>query len=93
MDNSKNDMPPDLSIRGHKKYSSFHRCLYKTGSCLQFTPEKYAKVVVVCAKLHNLYIEDGMEENYDPAVQNNNDLNFDLEPNAHRRREPLINTF
>ena len=66
-----------------------------TGGCLQFTLEKCAKVVVVCARLHNLCIEDGMEENYDPAVQNhnNNDLNFDLEPNAHRRREALINTF
>ena len=72
------------------------RCLHKTGGCLQFAPEKCAKVFVVCAKLHNVCIEDGTEVE---EIQNDNDNNNDIftndvnEPNAVRAREALINTF
>ncbi|WAR08737.1 HARB1-like protein [Mya arenaria] len=36
------------------------RCLHKTGGFLQITPEKAAKVFVVCAKLHNMCIDDAV---------------------------------
>lgn len=33
------------------------RCLHKTGGCLPFTPEKSARIVSVCCKLHNVCLE------------------------------------
>lgn len=72
----------------------FYRCLHKTGGCLQFSPEKCAKVFVVCAKLHNLCIDDGMAlEDIEIDNDNNNDMIVNNEPNAMRARSSIINTF
>jgi len=36
------------------------RCLHKSGGALQYTPEKCAKFIVVCAYLHNVCVDRGV---------------------------------
>ncbi|XP_052237734.1 putative nuclease HARBI1 [Dreissena polymorpha] len=73
------------------------RCLHKTGGYLQFSPQKIALVVTVCAKLHNLCLSDGFLDIDDIDVEDDDDnVQLPLENpdlNALRARALLIERF
>ncbi|WAR27691.1 HARB1-like protein [Mya arenaria] len=71
------------------------RCLHKTGGFLQITPEKAAKVFVVCAKLHNMCIDDAVVFDGQVHVAPDNAPPYigALDPNAQRDRRAIIARF
>ncbi|WAR04869.1 HARB1-like protein, partial [Mya arenaria] len=71
------------------------RCLHKTGGFLQITPEKAAKVFVVCAKLHNMCIDDAVVFDGQIHVAPDNAPPYigALDPNAQRDRRAIIARF
>ncbi|XP_052271216.1 putative nuclease HARBI1 isoform X2 [Dreissena polymorpha] len=73
------------------------RCLHKTGGYLQFSPQKIALVVTVCAKLHNLCLSDGFLDIDDIDVLDDDDnVQLPLENpdlNVLRARALLIERF
>ncbi|XP_052768749.1 putative nuclease HARBI1 isoform X2 [Mya arenaria] len=71
------------------------RCLHKTGGFFQITPEKAAKVFVVCAKLHNMCIDDAVVFDGQIHVAPDNAPPYigALDPNAQRDRRAIIARF
>ncbi|WAR20567.1 HARB1-like protein [Mya arenaria] len=70
-------------------------CLHKTGGFFQITPEKAAKVFVVCAKLHNMCIDDAVVFDGQIHVAPDNAPPYigALDPNAQRDRRAIIARF
>ncbi|WAR11166.1 HARB1-like protein, partial [Mya arenaria] len=70
-------------------------CLHKTGGFIQITPEKAAKVFVVCAKLHNMCIDDAVvfDGQINVAPDNAPPYIGALDPNAQRDRRAIIARF
>ncbi|WAR29435.1 hypothetical protein MAR_003003 [Mya arenaria] len=66
-----------------------------TGGFLQITPEKAAKVFVVCAKLHNMCIDDAVVFDGQVHVAPDNAPPYigALDPNAQRDRRAIIARF
>ncbi|KAH3730466.1 hypothetical protein DPMN_056454 [Dreissena polymorpha] len=73
------------------------RCLHKSGGCLPFQPQRAAKVVVACMRLHNLCVQ------FNVAVPQMNDTENDeiddnivgdgIDVNAQQARQLIIDRF
>lgn len=79
------------------------RCLLKH-RVLHYTPQKSARIVNACAVLHNMCIENNVQEPEDPMEENNHGLfieNLDYEANPQNQdlvagrelRQHIINNY
>ena len=49
------------------------RCLHKTGGCLQSPPETCSKIIMACAVLHNICIDNRLPQEEDSADDSDDD--------------------
>ncbi|XP_071084171.1 putative nuclease HARBI1 [Haliotis cracherodii] len=69
------------------------RCLHKSSGCLQFTPQKCAKIIMVAFKLHNFCVESRLAN--PPALEEETvpEMNYTYQGplnDGHRMRKELI---
>ena len=79
-------------------FSICNRCLHKSAGCLQYRPVKCAQLILCCARLHNLCVDNGIA-NPEPINDEDDDTSASSihMPDAHAqgqtKRQSIINLF
>lgn len=73
------------------------RCLHKSAGCLQYRPVKCAQIIMCCARLHNLCVDNGLA-NPEPIYDEDDGTPALIHmPDAHgqgqTKRQSIINLF